>query len=737
MMADQNHPVFSDGAEPDGAEPDEDFSPTSQSVELVLDVDGDSPLTIKNFRTELPTRSSAKSRNAFVRAIGSTGMLDDDGAHAVARGLIHPDTAAQLARNGLLPEETVETATLSHLTAYVWATELWPLLQPRIGGESLAVDEPTVTGVVDDDGDPTAILQLTFRDHQHLVDFIHETVTHTRTTGGDYTSSILSRRVGRAMVVHVVRLSFLDGSASLTVLAVRDGVTRLISAMAGRLGGSPSPDQIAQVILDELLSTKKPRAGKEHDENQDRARGREEVLDEYLSRFRAGTVGGAPTEDAIRIGQTLPMPAQVYVGVHPLSSTSVPPTAVFGEAIRDVLAGIHTEFQSWSSTAQAADVGGRALLRVQHGGRLHPDIVGLATGSLHPNNTARVFGDAEIPDTGLWRAVYLVWALTQPEAYEAVRHQLKGLLGLTIIQRKRYAAFLGPIVDRPWRKSKSRSLQQARRAWAGGGPVPHELMGTEWTPIPTMDFLSLVVPAIEGNTDARHTLEVAGGIALVADGLLASNVGSAVQWGSVPFRADPHEVVKGMASREAGLYQLAYAAQTFQVGVAALNSFSPRELNQHGIVPSHTYLVPVVDPDDPGTVLVDGMGQESGLTRFEVVRLSDPARAAREIQKREEQKRSFDTTMPTGPAEMAVMRRVELESGLKSIEDILQELFRLAASEPSRVGPALGDHETWTRVSAKASRVSSLIVVNEPREELSEPEHDEDPDGDLDEETDE
>jgi hypothetical protein len=723
--------VFSEPGDPSfGEEPAEQHSTSSQTTAdtvpvitpVTLDVGGEEPLAIVNFRSELPEPTSAKTRSTFVRAAEAAGLLDEDGRHAVARALVQPDAAAPLIKSDLLVTETVETATLTQVPGHVWTTELWPLLQPRTEAESLTVDRPRISGALDSAGDPLAVLVLTFHDVQHLADYMHQTVIHTGRTGNNYAPSILARRVGRPVLTHVVRLEFEDGSQPFTVLAVRDGITRLVSAAAARLGLKPSDEQVAQQMISELLAIVPPRAGKAPDASQDHSRGRERVATELRGRFAAGTTGGVPTEDAVRIGQTFTLPAQIYVGVQATATVTLPREEIFSEAIRAVVGSIHTEFRGWDPAAQAIDVGERALLRAQHAGYLDAEVVNLATGVLGHEFTSKVFGDEEIPNTPLWRGVYLINELSQPKAFDGIKEQLRSLLGMTNIQKKRFVSYLGPLIDVPWRASKSRSLLQSRRAWSGGGPLPHALLGTDWEPVPTEDFLSLVPRALAGDVNARRTLQVAGGVALVADRLLASNIGSALQSGLVPFRADPNDIVAGLGSRdnEAGLYLLAHAAQAFQADKPAVNSFSERDFKDEKHLPAEAYTVPAVNPEQPGTTLLDGTGQPVRLRQYEVVRLSDPARAAKAVAEADSAQRT-GYEMPEGSGEKANVLRTQLESGLKTVEDLLISLLRLANSGDEAVGAALGTRDDWVRLSSVGHKISSLITLNEPPEETPVP----------------
>jgi hypothetical protein len=685
-----------------------------------LDIGDDEPLTISNFQHQLPEATTAKSRSAFVRAAEAAALLDEDGRHALARALVKPDAAVPLIKSNLLINETLEAATLTQVPGHVWTHELWPLLQPRTEAESLTVERPKINGSLGPDGAPHAILTLTFHGTQHLADYLHQTITHTGRTGMDYAPSILARRVGRPVLAHVVRLAFEDGTPGFSVLAVRDGITRLFSSVAARLGRSPKDDEVAQQMIADLLATVPPRAGKEPDASQDHARGREKVASDLRARFNAGVASGEPTEDAVRIGQTFTLPAQTYVSVQTAHNGNVPSDQVFAEAIRAVVGSIHTEFRGWDVAAMAVDVGERALQRAQYAGDLQPDVVRLATGVLDFTHTPEVFGDSRIPRAAIWRAVYIVHALTQQQAFNGIKEQLRSLLGMTNIQKKRFIGYLGPLVDVPWRASKARSLVTARRAWTAGGPIPHALLGANWEVVPTDDFLTLVPLALEGDIDARRTLQVAGGIALVADRLLTSNTGSAVEWGTVPFRAEPQDVIAnlGAPNNKAGLYQLAYAAQAFSADVPAVNSFTKRDFADESKLPPGVYVVPQVDDTDPEKVKVDGTGSPVGLTQFEVVTTSNPERARKAItDKQSSRKESSGYVPPASNGEKAKQIRWQLLNGLKTVQDMLGELETLIQSGDPAVGPALSPHEFWSRLSATGNKVSSWITMHEPPEE--------------------
>ncbi|MCE0445590.1 hypothetical protein LT493_12835 [Streptomyces tricolor] len=150
-------------------------------------------------------------------------------------------------------------------------------------------------------------------------------------------------------------------------------------------------------------------------------------------------------------------------------------------------------------------------------------------------------GDPAPPGTALWRAVYLVSALTQPDLLELLKDQAKAIKGGKRMSMKGFGELLGPIIDLPWRAQKKLMTKQARNAWNNGGVLSNDV-ARAWTPVPTDDFTTLIEPAMKGDYDARRTLAVAGGVALIADKLLTRNVGSSLGvkrekgGGAVPVR---------------------------------------------------------------------------------------------------------------------------------------------------------------------------------------------------------
>lgn len=672
------------------------------------------PLIIMNFETQLPAPSTARERLGLVRAGRNTTDLDEEAWHAISRSFTDLGTATALVRGGLFLQEVAESATLLSVPGHIYLNEVFPIIQPRTAASAGVIAPPEVSGLLDDAGQPMAALALKFRDRAHFAAYMRQTIIETRVEGRAYDESILSRRVSRPVLVHAARIDFATGEESIWVLVVRDGITRTVSSWAARLGGSPTPEAVADYAVEQLLATRPARAGKASTATQDHARGREQAALGARAAFMAGTTDASPNEQAIRVGQTFTLPAHVCVGLVPGSSTPLPPSEIFDDAQRSVVSSIHIDFKGWDEAAGQAEVIDRALRRVVHRGALTPEVVALATGALGVEETPVVFGDPDIPAEPLWRSTYLIAALTAPGAMGAIKAEMRSLLGLRRIANRRYVGHLAPVVDRIWRLEKAKTLPMARRAWSQNGPVPSQVLGAAWHPVPTDDFTKLVPMALAGDSDAKFTLMVAGGTALVTDKLISSNVGSALTSGRVPFRADPAEIVAGLGNSEAGLWLLARAANAFDASRAAVNSFTENELAQGD--GKGSYVVPRLDPEDPSRIKTDNAGAPEPITDGEIVRLSDPDRAAGADVGREKRRPKAEPT-PT-PSEQAATLRQRVVSRLSEADYALKALLNLRSQI---VGHPFGSHDVWENLNRIVSGLQAAVYVNEPRVETHRP----------------
>ncbi|GAA0902555.1 hypothetical protein [Streptomyces thermoalcalitolerans] len=603
--------------------------------------------------TNVPRRLPPDSTQAHVRTVTEAGQanpsvrLPDGAWEAIARATPRPDALAVQLRptpdepSGLLMVENVEGATLRSVVTRVLLSELFPGPQPRTGMEVSEIADPQVHGIVHD-GRPDAIVQYRYRDINHLRDHVWQTI-HATLCLNSYATSILTRSVTRNLITHPVEIAFEDGTESFHVLAVRDGITRLASAWAVLAGEDADPAETASLARDVLLGEAVTCAPGEKGLGQRLAESRARWRQKLREKFDTEMSSAAPGIRAAQIAQSYIVPAQIAVGVEGHEGQVLSPEDIFDDAIRSVLASIHVEFKQWEPAAQNVEVITRALKRIiqQDDPRWSTAelqaVYGLAVGRIPVTELPQVFGGAQSPPaTALWRAVYLVNALTQPDLLDLLKEQAKTIKGDRRMSVKGLSGLLGPIIDLPWRAKKKLVTKQARNAWNNGGVLSEDVT-KGWKPVPTEDFTTLIKPAMNGDNDARCTLAVAGGVALIADKLLTRNVGSSLgvrkEKGGVPFRADVHKVIEGLSrpDNELGLWTLALAANTFRSDSLPQNSVPKQSLTGKDPASSEEspYVYFKVDLDAEDHIARDNDGVPVPLYEWDVVAASDPERAAR------------------------------------------------------------------------------------------------------------
>ncbi|WP_329338913.1 hypothetical protein OG252_25340 [Streptomyces sp. NBC_01352] len=611
---------------------------------------GSESVLVSNVEPELP----ATSRDADIAKVVAAGranplaLLPETAWQAVARATTGPDGVAVQLRTtaeepaGLLMVENVDGATLRSIVTRVHLSELLPGIQPRTGMEVMEIPDPQVQGITDE-GRPCAIVRYRYQNLTHLRNHVWQTV-HGTLSLNSYAPSVLARKVTRNLITHPVEIAFDDGTEPFHVLVVRDGITRLASAWAVLAGPDAGAAEAATLAVDSLFgknATAAPAPGGVPLGHR-LAAGRDKWRQALREEFAQENAVEEPGLRAAQIAQTYVLPAQIAVGAEGHPGHLLAAEDIFDDAIRSVLASVHVEFKQWDPAAQNVEVATRALKRViQLGESLVPKddlqvVHGLAVGRIPVEELPRMVpGDTPPPGTALWRSVYLVYWLTRPELLDHLKDQAKAIKGGKRMGLKGFAELLGPLIDLPWRSHKKYVTTQARNAWNNGGVLTCDVV-EEWTPRPTEDFTALVAPALAGDTDARCTLAVAGGVALIADKLLTRNVGSALmapkEKGGVPFRADVNQVVEDLSQRhnELGLWTLALAANRFRSDALPENAVTARQLirqEKTGDVSDTAYVHFKVDLDSPDKIARDADGVPITLHQWDVVWASNPSRA--------------------------------------------------------------------------------------------------------------
>ncbi|MET9964569.1 hypothetical protein ABZZ80_01230 [Streptomyces sp. NPDC006356] len=611
---------------------------------------GTESVLVSNVDPELPSTSSDTDIAKVVDA-GSTNPvapLAEAAWQAIARATTGPDAVAVQLRPtseepaGLLMVENVDGATLRSVVTRIHLSEALPGIQPRTGMQVMEIPDPQVQGVTDGDR-PCAIVRYRYQSLTHLRDHVWQTINGTLSLNS-YAPSVLARKVSRNLITHPAEIVFEDGTESFHTLIVRDGITRWASAWAVLAGPEAEAAQAATLAVDSLFS--KIGAGRPAQGGltlgQRLAQARQKWRRSLAEEFAREITAAEPGLRAAQIAQTYVLPAQIAVGAEGHPGHLLAAEDIFDDAIRSVLASVHVEFKQWDSAAQNVEVATRALKRVIQLGSsaVRKDdlqvVYGLAVGRIPVDELPGIVpGDTPPPGTALWRSVYLVYWLTRPELLDHLKDQAKAIKGGKRMGLKGFAELLGPLIDLPWRSRKKQVTTQARNAWNNGGVLTSDVL-QEWTPSPTEDFTTLVAPAMAGDIDARCTLAVAGGVALIADKLLTRNVGSALmaakEKGGVPFRADVNQVVEDLSLQhnELGLWILALAANRFRSDALPENAVTARQLirqERTGDVAETPYIHFKVDLDSDDRVERDADGVPVMLHQWDVVWASNPGRA--------------------------------------------------------------------------------------------------------------
>ncbi|WP_309052134.1 hypothetical protein [Streptomyces sp.] len=657
---------------------------TESGQPLTLDIEwGAETIQVSNIARTLPAEPTDEQQQTVIEAARQNpGIRMPEGAlTAIATAVTQPGALAVQLRptgqdlQGVLMVENVEGATLYSAVTRVLMSELFPGIQPRTGMEVLEVPDPQVQGITQD-GLPSAGVEYHYADLDHLSNHVWQTIYGTLAKNS-YATSIVTRSVTRNLITHPVRITFEDGTEPIHALVVRDGITRLASAwsvLAGpRSDAAAAADLARQALLGgaTAASERGKGPGLEQRLAASRRKGREELRAEFAEEIHKQV----PAARAAQIFQSFTVPAQIAVGIDAHTKRLLSADDLFDDAIRSVLASIHVEFKQWETAAQNVEVITRALKRIVQSGDPRwstaelQEVYGLAVGRIPVTDLPRVVGGEDTPPaTALWRAVYLLSALTKPELFQALKEQAKVLKGDQRMQVKGFAGLLGPVIDLPWRTRKRLVTPTARNAWSNGGVLTPAVVGG-WSPKVTDDFTTLVEPAMSGDIDARCTLAVAGGVALIADKLLTRNVGSSLnapkEKGGVPFRLDTHKVIEGLSRQgnELGLRLLAMAANTFRGDDLPLNAVAKQSLT--GKNPAET--------DKPYVYFKVDLAAEDGIARtadgvpvmlyeWDVVAASDPDRA-RSLAEAEEASRTAAAAAPSTEDGTATPGEAATDSG--------------------------------------------------------------------------
>ncbi|MEU3478868.1 hypothetical protein ACI2LO_27215 [Streptomyces sp. NPDC033754] len=661
---------------------------------------------------ELDPKGTGKLRRALQE--NPRVNLSKEAIEAAAGLFADPSRVARLATHqdgldGLTPQPT-GSATLLVLEGLAFADALLPVLgNPRIAHLTQAPSTPAqkaqndstpaapaAAGMYAPDG-TTLLAQLTIgydsvEDARRL---IRTTVTETlKQPGADYSDSILVNGVMTPVEAVLAEVTYAHGGAPVVVPALYDGTSRCTSAAKTRhaqsgLSAEDLRAKVAESFADVLsLSprTRRTRYGK-----------RAQDVNAALERNNL-------TMPALRDRMTQLVPVRLVVGAEfgPASNASALP-----DAIATAQSAKHISVNPWSEPAQDLMTAERIVSHLNRQGLVSGAFVGLVNeDALKDEDVELLFGtgaaDLVRYDRSsdwvepLWRAAKITHTLTRPAVFDEAKRFVRGDRGLHIVRTDRYAGYLGVVIDMSFRFYKPKTTPVARRAWRDGGVLSKEVLGS-WELV-VASAAELRARALKGDADARLTLQVLAGTALIADGIVTQDSGLKVSSGRVPYRTTPPQLLEELLRAPHGMRQ----------AEAVLKRFDPDRPGGTGNHARYTY--PRVDHQ--GRVEDDGAGV-AVLTEADLHWQADPEKSLREHAAREREK-AAESRAET-PEERNHRRRTYLMRTLGEAQRTLDDLHSQQAQFPHGLGAhPLGQRTDWDQVRSLIRKLDDTLIDSRP-----------------------
>lgn len=559
-------------------------------------------IRVVNLRKTLPLPKIEHAGKLVDAGMAATfTQLGTDEWHTIANAVTDLDAVQADVREGRHFEVYGESAVVTMIRTEAMLTALFPLVQPRIAGEPTTTSPPRVSGRMLDGNTPIAAQLVEFDDEAHLLEHLEEQIRGTLDSGSDLRASILSHGVTEPLLAFPAVV--VAGDIELDVMALGDGITRFVRAWHNILGADITKPHLPEKIVEMLLARGSSRR-KQNTESGRRREGRREVYEGLRARVIAhGEHYQAP--EVVRITQSATVPVNIAVGFRSLLSaeTDAGVAHQFPDAIGSAVAQIHTLGRPWTAPVIGANVMAQAVQRAVAEGIVDQAVADIAQGSRKLKYT-RGSGEIRVPDEGLARSIWLASKLLEPRTQTAIKRNIRSLRGLPQVRKDAYAGMLISVVDQPWRSVKRHARGNAASVWKVGGPIPYSMYESGFRWEVAEDYLDLVEPALDDDAPdhfrALETLRVAGGIALVADGLLLSPTGSSTS--VAPERISPQTRVFMLSRSKIGLCALAHAANSFRSDKEAVNSFTAVQrlkLNDVEDAAKRLYVVARPNPDDP------------------------------------------------------------------------------------------------------------------------------------------
>lgn len=529
---------------------------------------------------QLP-RHEATFIRAFERAADERlvpSVPDENMIRALSRAVIEQPKAVVARIESGVTTLSTDIADVSVLRTSLSCLGVLPGDQPRgaaSGGRATQVPDPVEN--IEESDDLEGLRVLTFASIQHLRDWSADAIARSlvRAKKRGRPSDIGATGTRRPISVSMVLIEFEDGTASQWVPMASDGISRISVCAASVLGViDRTPEDAAKVVAAALVSDDLDEESRSHDLVRQMARRHNKQIDAYEDHV----TDEGPDEDGVRIRQFLGLPADVYLlavdsetgGPHEMES-----------AMQGIVSDTHTDVDSWAPEDQARHTVIRALTQMAEDGSISEDFYRLCTGRGPASLSDEIFE----PEDGvsddrvlLRRAVTVMAVLLDYNMYSTFKRALRQFGGHGRINLDKTLNYVAPLVCEPWGTAKP-----ITKAWGYGGPVPPGLEQINLTPTHPADYLDLVDTAMD-ETDpeaaeaARIELALAGGTALLADGVLSAALvgGAGGSKEPISFRGPVNVAVDALTRTEDGLITLALAANAFAPTVAADKARPPQ-----------------------------------------------------------------------------------------------------------------------------------------------------------------
>ncbi len=711
---------------------------------------------------------NARQRSSFASVLAKIApTLSDDARWTISRSVSDPATVGPMLAKGIgVSERCAGDSALTLMSTRVDLASVLVLDQPRGAETPGGVSGPKIRGALDEDGVPRPQLVFEFPSWDEVRRHVEHTIDTTLKQGQHLAPSILSSGVSKPILLTVatIRVAAEPGGEpeEITALIALDGHTRLICAHQAALSGGTKPG--SRISLKELPAAIASRMlhRTERVANLSRAheRGRAEKHAEAVDRFiRAAAVGDTTNPDLARFGQTASIPAEVVIGFRRFDTPLAMREFEFVDAVRSDVGQQHSLSRAWPDGSITANVGQQAIARAVAAGKLDAEIGSVAEGSVDftpPVTLIPVPADStdggpggpavgdepaaldSTLDPGLARAVFLLHALTQPGASDEIKRHIRNLGGHKKIDRNTYAKHIASVLWREWAPFKEASHDNEAAAWRVGGALVTEsepgedgkpektadvVFGKPWEALFPPRWVDLVPVALDASDprsgDAKVTLQVAGGIALIADGLLLAGSGSTKFGanGQEYVRRHPSTILALLGKNELGLYTLAHAADSFQSHRQASNSFSKTQ-----DIPAGVYAVAF--PKSAAEPSVAETSVNGVYQNFDQIR--DVAGLRAKTKSPEKRK-----PVPKCQSEQLADLAGDLRGAVADAVTAQRAMTELIRKSPRLAGEAFADNDDWAALQSDLMDVLMVVRGWQPMDPRNNAVIDDDDDDDI------